>query len=180
MDFIFAGRLVSRKGVDLIFYALEILRTNHGLQPSVVVAGDGAMKKVLHNLCEQLGVAQQVEFAGTLNQSQLINLIDRSQWFLYPVQKPEAFGIAPLEAMARGVPAIVGVPGGMADYLQPQGNGYVLEMCDAGTLAMVMRRACRQELRRDQLVNQCLETSRHYSWQVFSASVNRFFTAAMV
>lgn len=179
MDFLFAGRLVSRKGVDLIFHALKILRENQGLQPIVVIAGDGEMKIILQKLCEQLDIAQQVKFVGTLNQSQLIGLIDRSQWFLYPVRKPEAFGISPLEAMARGVPSIVGTLGGMADYFQPLSNGYAMAKPDAATLSELMRRACQYELPRDELVRQCLKTAQHYSGETFSVSVNKFFTAAV-
>lgn len=175
-DFVFAGRLVSRKGIDLVLHALKILRINHRINPSFVVAGDGEMKNMLQNLCKKLGIENQVEFVGSLNERQLIELLDCSRWFLYPVKKPEAFGIAPLESMVRGVPAIVGVPGGMADYMQTGVNGYVLEKCHVTSLADIMLRAYRNELPRDRMASNALVTAQRYTWEAFSLSVNRFFS----
>lgn len=178
VDFAFAGRLVPRKGVDIILHALAELGSTHGLRPTVVVAGDGPMKEALLGLCNELGLKNQVNFAGPLTQDQLIALLDRARWFLYPVRKPEAFGLGPLEAMARGVPAIVGELGGMADYLDSTHNGYVLAECDAKLLAARMLQTCRDPNLRDQLAPNCWETAARFSWETFAQRVNAFFDKA--
>jgi len=178
VDFVYAGRLVQRKGVDLILHALHQIRLEHTLIPKVVIAGDGEMKDELVGLSKALAVADQVHFAGSLSQDQLIALLDRARWFLYPVRKPEAFGLAPIEAMARGVPAIVGELGGMIDYMEANRNGFVIPHCSSDLLAATMSQACREPILRDTFAVRCVETARQFSWKTFAKDVNAFFDRA--
>lgn len=178
IDLVYAGRLVPRKGVDLVLEALEGLRNTSGLRPSLTVAGDGPEMKNLAQWVRDHDMRDQVSFVGSLSQSQLIEVLDRAKWFVYPTRKPEAFGLAPLEAMARGVPAIVGDLGGMADYMRHGKNGHVLEQQNAHCLTRVLAEACVADERRSHLVDECLQTADRFSWAAFSENVNAFFSQA--
>jgi glycosyltransferase involved in cell wall biosynthesis len=137
------------------------------------------MQDELMRCREELALTNQVHFTGPLSQDQLICLLDRARWFLYPVREPEAFGLAPLEAMARGVPAIVGEPpGGMADYVESLRNGFMLGQSDVEHLAATMRTACVDLALRDRMVANCVKTAHQYSWAEFTDRVNAFFSDA--
>lgn len=178
VDFVFAGRLVPRKGVDLILRALARIRQDHGSMPSLIIAGDGPERLTLAGLCKELGLESQVNFTGPLSEAGLIALLDRAKWFLYPVRRAEAFGLSPLEAMARGVPPIVCSPGGMAEYVEHDRNGLILRAPDAQLLAEVMQRVCSEPDICARFEPACRQTAQRYSWAAFCEAVNRFFLEA--
>jgi D-inositol-3-phosphate glycosyltransferase len=111
------GRLVERKGVADVVSALAALP-----DAEVVVAGGprGAAARqdpVARALADQataLGVAERVEFRGGIDQADVPALL-RSADVAVSVPWYEPFGIAPVEAMACGVPVVVSAVGGMLD-----------------------------------------------------------------
>jgi glycosyltransferase involved in cell wall biosynthesis len=117
------GRLVQRKGVDLVITALARLaaegRTDVEL---VVVGGSGGTSDIrddpevrrLEELARQLGVADRVHIRGQVPQAELPRLL-RSADAVVCAPWYEPFGIVPLEAMACGVPVVVSAVGGLTD-----------------------------------------------------------------
>lgn len=179
VDFLFVGRLVRRKGVDVIISALQRLREHYSITPRVVIAGDGPERAALEALCRELRLDAQVAFLGAVDAAGVIRLLDQAKWFLYPVRRPEAFGLAPLEAMARGVPPILGALGGMTDYLEHDRNGFALPQVTDTVLADWMRRALLDDERRRIFAANGVQTARRFSWDGFAARVNRFFEQAI-
>ncbi len=142
ITFLYAGRLTTRKGVLPMIKAYAKFRSRwHGGTTKLVVAGAGPMRRQMGNLARQLNLADGVEFPGPLSTEELIERMDRSTFFLYPVLKPESFGLAPLEAMSRGSIPILGVLGGMAQYAENQRNSLVVKEIDEERLAAMMVRA---------------------------------------
>jgi glycosyltransferase involved in cell wall biosynthesis len=179
VDFLFVGRLVRRKGVDVIISALQRLREHYSIAPRVVIAGDGPERAALESLCRELRLDAQVVFLGAVDVAGVIRLLDQAKWFLYPVRRPEAFGLAPLEAMARGVPPILGALGGMADYLEHDRNGFALPEVTDTVLADWMRRALLDENRRQTFAAKGVQTAKRFSWDGFAERVNCFFEQAI-
>ncbi len=179
VDFLFVGRLVRRKGVDVIISALRHLREHYSIAPRVVIAGDGPERAALEELCREHSLDAQVVFLGAVNAADVIRLLDQAKWFLYPVHRPEAFGLAPLEAMARGVPPILGALGGMADFLEHERNGFGLPEVTGAVLADWMREALLDEKRRQTFASNGVQTAKRFSWNGFAARVNRFFEEAI-
>jgi teichuronic acid biosynthesis glycosyltransferase TuaC len=69
------------------------------------VIGDGPARPALERLAQELGVAERVTFHGRLAPAQAHAELARAHVMALP-SEDEAFGVAYVEALARGVPAI--------------------------------------------------------------------------
>lgn len=96
------NRLDAYKGVDVMLEALPRVLERH---PAcfLVIAGDGPERPRLEALSVQLGVTHAVRWLG--RRQDLGNLLGSFDLFVTPTRK-EAGPLAPLEAMACGLPVI--------------------------------------------------------------------------
>jgi glycosyltransferase involved in cell wall biosynthesis len=109
--FIFAGRLVDWKRLDLVIDALALIE---GAELEVI--GDGAMREAWEAHAHRLGVADRVHFLGWLPQAACASHLRSSIALVLP-SIYECGGAVVLEAMAAGIPAIATAWGGPTDYL---------------------------------------------------------------
>lgn len=118
---VFMGRLVWEKGVQDLIEAMPLIRARFP-QARLIVAGEGPMKDQLTGRVSELGLHDAVYFAGFVagtNRNRLLALADVA---VFP-SRYEPFGIVCLEAMAAGVPVVVGDTGGMAEVVRHGENG---------------------------------------------------------
>jgi glycosyltransferase involved in cell wall biosynthesis len=98
------GHLIARKRHAEVIAALARLGERHpDLRYTVV--GDGPEREPLRELARSLGVADRVELLGQLAPEQAAAVARAATLFVLP-SVDEAFGVAYVEAMAGGVPAI--------------------------------------------------------------------------
>lgn len=119
------GHLVARKRHGDVLRAMWLLRDHH---PSLryVVIGDGPERGRLEALAGRLGLAGRVTFTGQLEPAAALHRAQaEGQIFVMP-SVDEALGVAYLEAMAAGMPAIgcLGEPG--PSDIAEAGDGMVL------------------------------------------------------
>ncbi len=103
------------KGVDVTIRALPKIITEFP-QVKYLVIGRGDDQPRLAKLAEDLGVAEQVIFAGFVPIEELVEHYRVADAYIMPSQ--EGFGIVYLEAMACGIPVLSGDSDGSADPLQ--------------------------------------------------------------
>ena len=98
------GHLVARKRHADAIEALALLAPAH---PDLryVIVGDGPERERLEALAAQRGVRERVDFTGELPPHAARERAARADLFVLP-SVDEAFGVAYVEAMAAGVPAI--------------------------------------------------------------------------
>jgi len=100
------GYLLPEKGQEIAILALSALRTKVS-GARLLLAGDGPGRPALEALVQQLGLRDEVIFAGFVEDvSQVYVALDA---FVFP-SLAEGFGLPILEAMARGVPVITSRP----------------------------------------------------------------------
>ena len=118
------GHLVARKRHADVLRALAVLAKRHPTLRYVIV-GDGPERVALEGLAARLGVAERVDFRGQLPPGEAIEQARACTLFAMPSTE-EAFGVAYIEAMAGGVPAIGcrGEPG--PEEIAAAGDGFVL------------------------------------------------------
>ncbi len=118
------GHLVARKRHADVLRALAVLRDRHPVLRYVIV-GDGPERVALEGLAARLGVRERVQFCGQLPPAQAIERARRCTLFVMPSTE-EAFGVAYIEAMAGGLPAIGcrGEPG--PEEIAAAGDGFML------------------------------------------------------
>ena len=118
------AHLVARKRHGDVLRALAVLGPRHPtLRYSII--GDGPERVSLEGLAARLGVTERVDFHGQLPPQQALERARRCTLFVMP-STDEAFGVAYVEAMAAGVPAIGcrGEPG--PEEIAAAGDGLVL------------------------------------------------------
>lgn len=118
------AHLVARKRHADVLRALAVLTPRHPTLRYAIV-GDGPERGPLEALAARLEVAERVDFHGQLAPEQAVELARRCTLFVMPSTE-EAFGVAYVEAMAGGVPAIGcrGEPG--PEEIAAAGDGMVL------------------------------------------------------
>jgi teichuronic acid biosynthesis glycosyltransferase TuaC len=118
------AHLVARKRHADVLRALTVLRPRHPTLRYAII-GDGPERIVLEGLAARLGVADRVDFYGQMSHEQAIERARGCTLFVMP-STDEAFGVAYIEAMAAGVPAIGcrGEPG--PEEIAAAGDGFLL------------------------------------------------------
>jgi glycosyltransferase involved in cell wall biosynthesis len=136
------GRLVPRKGVDTV---IEALRHVPGAELVVAggpdrrfLGGDTEARRLMR-LAEDQGVADRVSFVGRVAHDDMPSLI-RSADVAVSVPWYEPFGIAPVEAMACGVPVIASAVGGHLDTVLDGVTGLHVPARRPAALAVLLRR----------------------------------------
>lgn len=129
---IFVGRLVSDKGADVLLHALAILR-DRGLQPNLLVVGDGPERASLENLSGTLKLKEQVKFTGSKTQREVANLLRVHKILVIPSLIPEGFGLVAIEAVACGCIVIGPDTGGVPEAIG--GCGVTFRTGDRAALA---------------------------------------------
>lgn len=98
------GQLIARKRQADVLRAMWVLRDRHpDLRYRLV--GDGPERDRLAHLARELGLAERVEFTGALPHEEALRRGRDATVFAMP-STDEAFGVAYVEAMAAGLPAI--------------------------------------------------------------------------
>jgi glycosyltransferase involved in cell wall biosynthesis len=132
------GALIPRKGHDVLIRALARL---FDLDWRLTIVGsatrDPAHTKELATLAEELGVADQVCFAGEVDNAKLEELWLGADLFAL-ASYWEGYGIAVAEALKRGVP--VAITTGAAAALVPPEAGVVCSPGDRDQLSKALRR----------------------------------------
>lgn len=112
-DLVFAGRLVSEKGADLLPPTLDLLRKNFGLEPLLTIIGDGPDREKIEADVRRRGLDSQIRFTGALRGNALAEEINHHQISLSPSPWRESFGLFALESIACGCVPLVANIGGL-------------------------------------------------------------------
>jgi phosphatidyl-myo-inositol dimannoside synthase len=132
------GRMDAReayKGHDRVIAALPQLLAA-GYDVVYVVVGEGSDRARLQNIAAERRVTERVRFVGVLDQDALGDAYRMADLFVMP-SSGEGFGIAFLEAMACGTPALGLAVGGAVDALA---DGEFGTMASETEFAAVMAR----------------------------------------
>jgi len=144
--FSFLGSVGKRKGFDLLIRAFaDAIRKHpnwrlwiigpHNKQESQNFEDEG-IEEMLESL---KGAREQVHFWGRIDdRTEMATILGASDVFVFPSRK-EGMGIAPLEAMACGIPAIISSIPGITDQASIEGKtGRYIEVNNAEALKTAM------------------------------------------
>ena len=141
--YVTVSRLMPQKGVDINIRAFaEIAKEIPDARLTVI--GDGRDRDKLPALAHNLGVADQVRFAGILPPSEVRRELEEATVFLQHSLDYkgwyEGFGVSLTEAMAMEMPVIVSDCGGLVDQVSDGETGLVCPQGDVGAVADAMRK----------------------------------------
>jgi phosphatidylinositol alpha-1,6-mannosyltransferase len=132
------GRLVPRKGVDMLLAALAVVAARH---PDVVlvIAGEGPDRERLDSEARRLGLEDRVRFLGSVSEEELPDLYAAADLFVLPAREDgvevEGFGIVFSEAAASGLAVIAGDSAGVGDAVRHGETGILVPPSDPQAIA---------------------------------------------
>src|SRR5581483_4098252 len=159
---IFVGRLSEEKG---ILPLLEVWGELGHIPLHVV--GSGPLEPAARELvCRS--ETPNISFAGQLPHDETLRRIRDARFMVAPSRCYETFGMAVLEAMACGVPAIVPRTGAMRELVSNPRTGFHVDIDDHGQLARAIRRAWTRPLETREMGR----AARHHVLEHFSPQSN--------
>lgn len=150
-EFIFLGRLVEEKGLDILLQALSGLR-QRDLRPQLTVVGSGPELEKMQDLTKRLGLEAQVQFRGPQTGSELASTLNEHQTLVVPSRYDEPFGVVALEGIACGCAVIASSGGGLPEAVGP--CGITFPNGDIAALEKALERLSTRSDERERLVAQ--------------------------
>lgn len=124
-DFVYVGRLVSDKGVELAIHAfasIVFFNPVPGFETSTLtIIGDGDECNKLKKIANKFPDPNRVKFLGSLKGEALVDELNQHSFQFIPSLWEEPFGIVALEGIACGLIPIASDGGGLPDAVGQAG-----------------------------------------------------------
>lgn len=133
-DWLYVGRLIRNKGVDVLLEALARVRGTASDAP-LWILGDGPERTALAAKAKSLGV--DARFEGFQSRDRLPAYYEKARAIVLPSLEGEGLPNALLEAMAHGLPAVATELPGVHELVL--GAGPIVPPGDPGALATALR-----------------------------------------
>jgi alpha-1,6-mannosyltransferase len=164
---LYVGRLVPEKNLSLLFGSLARLARNPRRDYRLVVAGDGIERSHWERFCRKHAPGRVTFLGHVKDPDTLADLLANAVVFVHPNPR-EPFGIAPLEAMASGLPLVVPDSGGVTSYAN--GKNAWLAQPDEDNFAAAVEATLEDQAERERRVRNALRTAGQYRWETAAAS----------
>ncbi len=135
----YAGRLVPKKGVDVLIRAFARVRET---VPDVrlILAGEGESRNSLESLSQRLGLGDSVTFLGHLSKPEMENEFDALWVQAAPSLWEEPFGLVAAESMMRSTAIVTTNTGGLSEQNIEGETGYQVGPADVEAWASALLR----------------------------------------
>jgi glycosyltransferase involved in cell wall biosynthesis len=165
---LYAGRISPEKNIGLLADLMKILNADSDHDFRLLVAGAGPQSEWLRSQGEK-HAPDKIILLGHLDKDTLADYYANADVFVHPNPK-EPFGIAPLEAMASGVPTVAPNAGGILSYATDE-NAWLVEPVGE-KFAAAVREIVADPVTRERKVARAVETARENTRE---ASTDRLF-----
>lgn len=132
--FVTVGRLHPMKNQELLIRAFAPLAEARP-EARLTIVGAGELAERLAAVIAELGLEPQVELTGY--RGDVRALVEDADCFLFP-SLAESFGIAAVEAMARGVPVIASSWGALPEVVGDLGPQWIVDAMDGAGWSAAM------------------------------------------
>jgi glycosyltransferase involved in cell wall biosynthesis len=175
--FVFVGRLIDWKCLDIVLEALREVPDAH-----LEVIGDGSMRATWEHLAGEFGVSSRVAFSGWLPQAECASRMQSALALLLP-SIYECGGAVVLEAMAAGVAVIATKWGGPVDYVNSD-TGILIEPKSRRIMVDGFAAAMRQVIAEPESARTMGQfgrerVERHFSWEQKIDSIMHIYRGAI-
>ncbi|MFJ7293388.1 glycosyltransferase family 4 protein [Streptomyces collinus] len=169
------------KNVGVLLRAFQTVREQLGDVELILVGPDFQAGGPAETWARARGLAAGTVFAGPLRTEEVLTAMDRADLFVAPTLE-ESFGMAVLEAMARGLPIVAGRSSGAVPWLLGFGSaGDLVDVRQPDQVAAAVVRMARDPERRMLLSGQALRRARRFAWpglvRSYEARYRRVVTA---
>ncbi len=119
---LFLGRITLQKGPDYFINVAKRVLEDYP-DARFIMAGTGDMARSMIHLSAKMRLKHRFLFTGFLNRHEVDSILRATDIYIMP-SVSEPFGIAPLEAMAYGVTALISKQSGVAEVVE---NAYKVD-----------------------------------------------------
>lgn len=131
-----AARLAPMKGIEYLLDALGAL-AEEGVVFRLRVAGTGGLRESLEKRCVRLGISEQTEFLGHVDDMPAFyRTIDI---YALPSVSTEGLPLGVLEAMASGIPVVATTVAGTPEAVRDSIDGLLVPSRDVNALTEALR-----------------------------------------
>ena len=173
-DFLFVGRLVESKGLDVLIDAFDLYCKIVSKPWKLKIVGTGPMRNQLKN-------RNNIEYLGHKTASELLALYKTSRCFVFP-SIYEAWGIVIQEAASQGLPSIATANvGSTADLMQNNVSGLIIDDLNATTLCNAMIKIHNlPDHRYIEMTQAALTCSKKYESRSFSSVIQDLYAKCLM
>ena len=177
----FMGAVRDRKGPDVACRALALLRSEHGIEARLVLAGpvENRKRHELEALARQLGLDAEVEIPGRLDAQGLGELLSGAHALVVPSVWEEPFGLVCLEGALARVPLVASRVGGIPEFLSDREHALLFPPGDAEACAAALAETLSDADATARRVARAFERGRELSLEHYLEQSERFVTDAM-
>jgi glycosyltransferase involved in cell wall biosynthesis len=130
--FAFLGRVSPEKGLDR---AIEIAR-RAGARLRIAAKIDPADEEYFHAHIVPLLGEPGIEFVGEVSEELKPSFLGNATALLFPIDWPEPFGLAMIEAMSCGTPVIAWPDGAVPEVVEHGVTGYIVDSVESALAAL--------------------------------------------
>lgn len=161
-------RLIPRTGVDVLIEAwssvTEVLTAGDGLDPLLLVVGDGSSRPGLELQARAAGLGEgRLRFLGPVSDETLVTCYQAADLCVVPSTELEGFGLVVLEALACGTPVVATDCGGLPEALAGLDPSLVVPRGDPAALARRLVDAAR-ERSSTPTEDACRQHAQRFTW----------------
>lgn len=136
---LFVGRLVEKKGLNVLLKALPLLRDKWP-EIKLVIVGDGPERGRLESLACELGLVDMVTFVGRKSNDETIDYYRKAGVFVMPSivaadGDQEGLGLVSIEAMGCGCPVVASDLAAIQDVVIDRVTGLLFSCGSSQSLA---------------------------------------------
>lgn len=131
------GRLAEQKGQLILLQALALLKTD-GINPEVLFAGDGPMRREIESEIIRLGLSDTVRVSGWLSGADVRREIEASRVMVLP-SFAEGLPVVIMESLALGRPIISTYVAGIPELVRNGVDGWLVPPGSVEELAAAIR-----------------------------------------
>jgi len=172
---IYIGRLIGYKHVDDLLVAFSKL----DLDVELYIVGEGPERKNLEALRRELKIDHKVTFTGFVDERKKIELLKSSHVLVLP-SSTEGFGMAVIESMAAGTPAIAADIPALREVTRGGEVGLLFTPRNVDELAMKLKGLLKNEKLQRELAEKGYKyVKAKFAWDTIAEKVERVFAAQL-
>lgn len=182
-ELLFVGRLVRRKGVDVLLRAAKILEQDKRLHVRIV--GGGPERERLEGEARSLELGERVTFEGLVDGTRIDALFAECDALVLPAivtetGETEGLGVVLIEAMGYGKPVIASAAGGILDIVRDNETGLLVPPGDANALARAISRAMDEPERLEKIAKSGSRfAATAFGWDAIVSDLRKVYKSAI-
>jgi L-malate glycosyltransferase len=160
-------KLEHKYGLDILIQGFFKFIHGNNISASLSIVGDGSKRRMLEELVCRQNLEDKVTFLGPLDNEQVPHFLNTLDVFVVPSRsESESFGVAAVEASSCGLPVIATNIGGLAEVIEHNQTGILVEVESSDAIANALTNLYFDDgLRRRMSENAIRTVKLKYDWE---------------